>query len=204
MADLFGTDHSRRIAVRKIKGGVSGLYIAAGGNFITQPADRLDCDSGGIIGDHHYGLTRKAGGREPWYGRGVLIRNDRQVSLVCRRELAKIAAVMGITEIKPEWIGANIVVDDIADFTLLPAGTVLFFEGGLTLKLDGRNAPCKKTGASIARSIGAVDEALVALEFVKAAQYLRGQTGWVERQGAVALADKITARVSEQICYAPD
>lgn len=204
MSDLFGTDHGKRIAGRKIEGRVSGLYIASGRDFITQPVDALQLEGGGIIGDYHYGLTRKSGGREPWYPRGTVIRNDRQVSIVSVQELEKIAAAMGLAEIKPEWIGANIVVDGIADFTLLPAGTVLFFESGLTLKLDGVNAPCKFSGSSIARHIGAEDEALMALGFVKAAKYLRGQTAWVERAGALARSDKITARVPEQINYAPD
>lgn len=204
MTDLFNTIHGRQIAARKISGTVSGLYIATGQDFITQATNRLECDSSGIIGDHHYGQTRQAGGREPWYQRGTIIRNDRQISLVSSQELAKIATVMGLPQIKPEWIGANILVDDIADFTLLPAGTVLFFDGGLTLKLDGRNAPCKFAGASIARHIGAGDEALVAMEFVKAAKYLRGQTGWVERQGIVLDTDKISARVPEQVSYSPD
>lgn len=204
MADLFGSDHGKRLASRKVNGRVAGLYIASGKDFITQAVNRLDCDSGGIVGDHHYGLTRKAGGREPWYVRGTAIRNDRQISVVCGRELAKIASIMGIAAIKPEWIGANIVVEYIADFTLLPAGTVLFFESGLTLKLDGVNAPCKIAGTSIAHHIGAEEEALTALNFVRAAKYLRGQTGWVERAGAVSIGEKFSARVPEQIFYTPE
>lgn len=202
MSDLFGTDHGKRIAGRKIEGRVSGLYIASGRDFVTQAVETLQLDGGGIIGDYHYGLTRKSGGREPWYPRGTIIRNDRQVSVVSVAELEKIASAMGLATIKPEWIGANIVVDGIADFTLLPAGTLLFFDGGLTLKLDGVNAPCKIAGSSIARHIGADDEALTALNFVKASKYLRGQTGWVEREGTLARAEKITARVPEQISYA--
>lgn len=201
MSDLFGTEHGKRIAGRKIEGRVSGLYIAPGRDFITQAVEGLQLDGGGIIGDYHYGLTRKSGGREPWYPRGTVIRNDRQVSILSFQELEKIAAAMGLAAIKPEWVGANIVVDGITDFTLLPAGTLLFFESGLTLKLDGVNAPCKIAGSSIARHIGAEDEALMALSFVKAAKYLRGQTGWVEREGAIALSEKITVRVPEQILY---
>ncbi|MBX8785530.1 molybdenum cofactor sulfurase, partial [Ochrobactrum sp. GRS2] len=78
-------------------------------------------------------MTRRAGGREPWYQRGTVIRNDRELSLISLEELEKIAAAMGLDAIRPEWIGANIVVEGIADFTLLPAGMVLFFDSGLTL-----------------------------------------------------------------------
>ncbi len=201
MTDLFDNIHGKRIAARKISGRVRSLYIASGQDFVTQPVDVLQCDHGGIVGDYHYGMTRKAGGREPWYERGTPIRNDRQVSLVSVEELDKIAAAMGLDAIRPEWIGANIVVEDIPDFTLLPAGTVLFFDGGLTLKLDGLNAPCKIAGTSIAQHIQADNEVATALSFVKAAKFLRGQTGWVERAGAVHSADKITVRIPEQVFY---
>lgn len=202
MSDLLMSEHGKRLPARKLNGSVRSVYIATGQNFLTGKADGLECDSGGIVGDYHHGHTRKAGGREPWYERGTAIRNDRQLSLVSRLELEKIATAMGIERVAPEWIGANIVVDDIADFTLLPAGTVLFFESGLTLKLNGVNAPCKYAGASIAQHINAENEAIVALSFVKAAKYLRGQTGWVERAGQVKAGDKISVRISEQIYYA--
>ncbi len=202
MSDLLMSEHGKRLPARKLNGLVHSVYIAEGQDFLTRQTDRLNCDSGGIIGDYHHGHTRKAGGREPWYERGTTIRNDRQLSLVSRVELEKIATAMGIERVAAEWIGANIVVDDIADFTLLPAGTLLFFEGGLTLKLDGVNAPCKYAGASIAQHINAENEALVALSFVKAAKYLRGQTGWVERAGQVKARDKISVRIPEQVCYA--
>lgn len=201
MTDLFDNMHGKRIAARKISGRVRSLYIASEQDFVTQPVDVLQCDHGGIVGDYHYGMTRKAGGREPWYERGTPIRNDRQVSLVSVEELDKIAAAMGLDAIRPEWIGANIVVEDIPDFTLLPAGTVLFFDGGLTLKLDGLNAPCKIAGTSIAQHIQAGNEVATALSFVKAAKFLRGQTGWVERTGIIHSTDKITVRIPEQIYY---
>lgn len=202
MSDLLMSEHGKRLPARKLEGCVRSVYIAEGQDFLTRETDQLNCDSGGIIGDYHHGHTRKAGGREPWYERGTPIRNDRQLSLVSRVELEKIATAMGIERVAPEWIGANIVVDDIADFTLLPAGTLLFFESGLTLKLDGVNAPCKFSGASIAQHIKAENEAIVAMSFVKAAKYLRGQTGWVERAGQAKAGDKISVRIPEQIYYA--
>ena len=203
MTDLFDNIHGKRITAHKITGRVRGLYIASGQDFVTQKVDHLQCDHGGIIGDYHYGMTRKAGGREPWYERGTAIRNDRQLSLISVEELEKIARVMGLDAIRPEWIGASILVEGITDFTLLPAGTVLFFDSGLTLKLNGLNAPCKIAGTSIAQHIGAQNEAMVALNFVKSAKYLRGQTSWVERAGVAEVSDKITVRIPEQLCYAP-
>lgn len=204
MTDLFGMQHGRSIAARKISGQVAAVLSAAGADFITTAVEQLDCDSGGIIGDHHYGLSRKAGGREPWYPRGTLIRNDRQISLICAKELDKIARIMGLATIAPEWIGANIVVKGIADFTLLPACSVMFFENGLSLKLNGLNAPCKIAGSAIARYSAADDPAVTALNFVKAAKYLRGQTGWVEREGRLSAGETFTIRVPEQIGYRPD
>lgn len=116
MSDLFMSEHGKRLPARKLNGSVRSVYIATGQNFLTHKTDRLECNSGGIIGDYHNGHTRKAGGREPWYERGTPIRNDRQLSLVSKAELEKIATAMGIERVAPEWIGANIVIDDIADF----------------------------------------------------------------------------------------
>lgn len=203
MTDLLESLHGKRLAARKVEGRVGGLFHALGDDFVTTATDKITLDAGGIAGDCHYGHSRKAGGREPWYPRGTVIRNDRQVSLVCEEELNKIAAQMGLAQIRPEWIGANIVVQGIADFTLLPAGTVLFFGSGLTLKLNGVNSPCKIAGQSIARHIKAENEAVTALSFVKTARYLRGQTAWVEKAGNVTSGDLISARIPEQIFYAP-
>ena len=88
--------------------------------------------------------TRRSGGREPWYPRGTEMRNERQLSIVAADELAhRRARAWGLTEIMPEWIGANLVLDGVPHLSMLPSGTLLFFKGGVTIKIDAQNGPCR-------------------------------------------------------------
>lgn len=186
---------------RKLTGRVEAVLAATPGGFITHGAPSLDMTFAGITGDHHAGITRKAGGREPWHVRGLDMRNERQVSLVCPAELAAVAQAMGLEEVRPEWLGANIVLSGIPRFSMLPPRTLLFFEGGVTLKVDGQNAPCRQAGRAIARGASATDEEGVALAFKDAAKRARGLVAWVETQGRIEAGAKVTARLPEQWIY---
>ena len=69
---------------------------------------------------------------------------------------------------------------------MLPAGTLLFFKGGVTLKVDGQNDPCR-----VCRTLdrgacaGMADVEAGALLFPKMAKRLRGLVAWVEKPGTV-------------------
>eukprot|EP01133_Synstelium_polycarpum_P027631 gene27631-33386_t len=167
MTDLFAT-RTDILPARKIVGRVSSLFQAPKDSFVTAATDTLDLTFEGIRGDYHAGLTRRSGGREPWYPRGTEMRNERHISVLAADELAMIAGAMGLAEVKPEWIGANMVVDGIPSLSMLPPRTLLFFEGGVTLKVDGQNAPCKVAGRSIAERAQTPDHTATALDFVKA------------------------------------
>ena len=142
---------------------------------------------------------RRATGREPWCRRGTTIRNDRQLSLVSPAELAATAEALGVPEIRPEWIGTNMTVEGIADLTWLPPRTLLFFPGGLTLKIDGDNSPCRASGRVIARHYPGRED--IEPGFAKAAKLRRGLVVWVEKPGHVAVGDAIEARLPEQWIY---
>lgn len=189
------------IPSKRLTGAVDGLFMASGGEFVTQPAGELVLAYEGIPGDLHSGLTRKSGSREPWYPRGTEMRNERQITLLSRDELAEAAAQMGIDTIEPEWIGGNITLSGIPMLSMLPAATLLFFEGGATLKVDFQNGPCKISGASIARHVGRPDDAGLALSFVPAAKRRRGLLAWVEKPGTIAMGAKVEARLPEQWIY---
>ena len=122
---------------------------------------------GGIPGDLHFGATRRSGGREPWYPRGTEIRNERQLSIVAPAELAVVAERMGLAEIRPEWIGANLLLDGIPHLSMLPPGTQLFFKGGATLKIDSQNGPCGIAGRQVAIRAGMADQAARSLLFAE-------------------------------------
>jgi hypothetical protein len=186
---------------RKLAARVAGVFVAPFDHFETRPVEKLELGFDGIAGDFHAGVTRKSGGREPWYPRGTEMRNERQLSIVAADELAIAAQRMGIAEIKPEWIGANLVLADIPRLSLLPPSTLLFFQGGVTLKVDCQNHPCKLAGRSIAENCFLDNPRESALLFPKHAQRLRGLTAWVEKPGRITAGEAITVRVPEQWIY---
>lgn len=186
---------------RKLLGKVTATLIAPGSDFETQAVDSLDVDYEGIAGDHHRGLTRKSGGREPWYGRGTEMRNERQISIVSSDELRVIADKMGLAEVLPEWLGANLVIDGVPMLSMIPSGTRLFFAGGVTLKVDSQNAPCQIAGRLVAKRAGLPETADNALRFPMSAQRLRGLVAWVEKPGTIKRGEDVSVRIPEQWIY---
>ena len=144
----------------------------------------------GVAGDNHTGYTRGADGRTPWYPRGTQIRNDRQVSLVSMEELAEVADKMNIPEIKPEWLGANILVAGIPGFSMLPWRTRLVFSSGAVLSNLHENNPCTGPAKLIAQ---AYNQPELASLFPKAAMHLRGIVATVEFPGEIRVGDEIQA-----------
>jgi hypothetical protein len=189
------------VPARKLTARLAGLYAALKGDFQTEPVEELMLGFDGIERDFHAGQTRRSGSREPWYPRGTEIRNERQLSIVAADELAAVAERMGLTELKPEWIGANLVIEGLPKLSMLPAGTLLFFKGGATLKIDGQNKPCRFAGRSIAGNAGMADVEAGALAFPQSAKRLRGLVGWVEKPGRVVPGEEISVRVPEQWIY---
>ncbi|MER8729303.1 molybdenum cofactor sulfurase [Mesorhizobium sp. M1227] len=186
---------------RKLAARVAALYLASFDRFETRAVDTLQLGFDGIDGDFHAGTTRRSGGREPWYPRGTEMRNERQLSIVAADELAIVAERMGIAEIKPEWIGANLLIDGLPRLSMLPSGTLLFFKGGATVKIDAQNGPCRIAGRSVAENAGMADHEAGALLFPKAAKRLRGLVAWVEKPGTIAAGEEISVRVPEQWIY---
>lgn len=186
---------------RKLKAMAAGIFAALGDGFQTGAVEALRLGFEGIEGDFHAGFTRRSGGREPWYPRGTEMRNERQLTLVAPDELAIVAERMELPEIKPEWIGANLLIDGLPQLSMLPAGTLLFFEGGVTLKIEGQNHPCRISGRSIAENAGMPDLDAGGLLFPKMAKRLRGLVAWVEKPGTVRSGEAISVRVPEQWVY---
>lgn len=151
----------------------------------------------GIEGDCHGGLTRKADVRTiKQYPRDTPIRNVRQLTLLSVEELSHIAGVMEIPEVKPEWVGANVVTSGIPDLTLLPPSSRLQFPSGATIVVDMENEPCRYPAEIIEKH-----NPQQKVGFVKAAKHKRGITAWVEREGDVSLQDAITIWIPPQRLY---
>ncbi|MER8409407.1 MOSC domain-containing protein [Mesorhizobium sp. M0184] len=203
MLDMFPATETpvEIVPARKLAAMVAALYLAPFDHFETRAVDKLQLGFDGIDGDFHAGTTRRSGGREPWYPRGTEMRNERQLSIVAADELAIVAERMGIAEIKPEWIGANLLIEGLPHLSMLPSGTQLFFKGGATVKIDAQNGPCRIAGRSVAENAGMADHEAGALLFPKAAKRLRGLVAWVEKPGAITAGEEISVRVPEQWIY---
>lgn len=194
-------DERPQRAAQRLKARVASLHVAQGNDFVTAPVEHLDLTFEGIPGDVHAGHTRRSGGREPWYPRGTEMRNERQVSIVCGIELAQVARVLEIERIAPEWIGANMVLSGLTDLSQLPPRTLLFFEGGVTLKVDGDNAPCRHAGRAIAERCSGPGRDGVELGFARRAQGRRGLVAWVEKPGRIETGETVKVVVPPQRIY---
>ena len=187
------------VPARTIEARVEGVYWAPRDTFVSEPLDVLDLTYEGIPGDRHAGLYRESGPREPWYPRGTPMRNERQLSILSVEENAEIAAALAIPALKPEWIGGNILLSGVPELSQLPPRTLLMFPSGATVRIDGDNGPCKKSGAAIAANIPGRPD--IELGFVQAARHKRGILGWVEREGAVRPGDVVKLRIWKQALY---
>jgi MOSC domain-containing protein YiiM len=155
----------------------------------------------GLEGESHSGLVRSSCVRvRHQYTQGTEIRNTRQISIVSTEELAVIANAMGIDELKPEWLGGNLMVSGIPDFSQIPPSTRMIFDGGASLVVDLENSPCKYPGEIIERHHPGFGKL-----FAKAAVGRRGVTAWVEREGHINSGDSIRLYIPPQRIYSiPD
>lgn len=195
------------VPAKKVSGTVLKTLKAIGEGFVSTQCENLSLTFEGIEDDFHSGISRKSGGREPWYPRGTVMRNECQLSILSQEELIEIAAEMKIERIEPSWIGANLILKGILNLSYLPSRTQLFFEGGVTLRVDGYRGPCRISGGSIAEHVGveAVNKDFkrtdLAFSFVKAAEMKRGLVVWVEKEGVIEAGEQVTARIWDQWIY---
>ena len=153
----------------------------------------------GIAGESHSGLVRASCSRvTDQYPKGTPIRNVRQLSIVSAEEMAAIAAAMDLPALRPEWLGANVVVEGLPDLTLVPPSSRLVFAGGAGLVVDMENAPCQFPAREIEREHPGRGAA-----FRGAAKHRRGITAWVEREGRIALGERFRLDVPPQRPYPP-
>ncbi len=184
----------------QISGTVRGVFVSCQqDSIISEPRGKLDLTFEGVVGDKHYGATKQSDSRTPYYTRGTIIRNYRQVAIVSTEELSEIAGHLGIPSILPEWLGTNIQLEGIPQLTFLPPSTRLFFPNDAVLVVNGENNPCHLT-ARMTQSYYSEIQGIES-EFVKAATHLRGVVAWVERPGVIFPGDEVLARLPSQRIY---
>ena len=163
------------------------------------PAEALELGFDGLNGVPYAGRTRASCGRvTTQHPRGTEIANVRQLSIVSAEDLAAIAADIGLPALDPAWLGANIVVEGIADFTHVPPSSRLQAESGTTLVIDMENQPCTQVSMTIARQHP--EEGKL---FKPAAEGRRGVTAWVERPGGLRIGDALRLHIPGQRPWQP-
>lgn len=184
-------------------GRVSGVLVAAGQAvprhpFVTAAAAALTLDHAGIVGDLHAGSTRRSGPREAWMPRGLPLRNDRQLSALCPDELSAIAMALGLPALAPEWLGGNLLVEGLPDFSRTAPGSRLAvggswggrgrFDGSAILRVEAYNPPCRRAGSAVAAATGRPE---LLFRFVKAAAVRRGLVLSVDLPGPITPGDAV-------------
>ncbi len=168
-------------------------------SLVTTAFDQAEATLEGFSGDRHAGITRPSDGRTPHYPRGTTIRNDRQVSVISVEELEIVAERLELPEIRPEWLGANLLLQGISRLTQLPPTTRLFFQQGAVLYVSGENAPCIHPGRVIQAAHPGRED--LAAAFTKAALHLRGLIAVVEKPGVIARGDSFVVKTPAQYRY---
>jgi len=157
------------------------------GTIQSVDTKQVDATFDGFPGEVHSGSTRGACVRvQEIYEEGTPIRNVRQISIISEEEMALVAEGLEIDEIKAEWLGANLELSGIPDFTLIPPGTRLLFESGACLVVDMENLPCAFPAKEIEKEHPGKGKL-----FVKNARQRRGITAWVEKEGGIRAGDSV-------------
>ena len=87
----------------------------------TEERSLIDLDWNGVRGGAHIGRTRLSDVRvSQQHAKGTEIANVRQLSIVSQEDIDKISAGMSLSQFDPSWLGANLVVSGLPDFSHLP------------------------------------------------------------------------------------
>lgn len=164
-------------------------------SFVTRRISKVNLDFGGIKGDRHFGITSKADSRQPMYRRGTEIMNRRQITIISEEELGQIAEELGIETVKPEWLGANLLIKGFSEFTKLTMGSRIIFPSGAGLICMGENTPCTLPGEEIQQHYQ--DHEKLAFRFVKAGYKRRGIVCAVERPGEIFENDQVQVLLND-------
>ncbi|SPF79985.1 MOSC domain-containing protein [Pseudoprimorskyibacter insulae] len=171
-----------------------GTVPLEGQGIRSSASGALDLTFEGIPGERHSGLTRPSCSRVlSQHPRHTPIANARQLSIVSREELDLIARDMGLDDIRPEWVGATLVLEGIPDFTYIPPSSRLQAESGATLVIDMENRPCVLPGKEIEQ-----DAPGFGAKFKAAARNRRGVTASVEREGRIRMGDTLRLHIPDQ------
>lgn len=175
---------------------VVAVFLGSKGEFGKNECKTLQCELDGFVGDRHRGLTR-----ENWSGdkqaEGVIRRNERQWSAMSMEELKEIEADMGVDQpLTAACLGVNVLLEGIANLSLLPKGSIIKFPSGAELMVEEYNPPCAEMAAHLTETFTTNGgQPLTKGAFPKAAKYKRGLVGVIEVAGSIHVGDAATVHL---------
>ncbi len=183
---------------KTVYGKIVSLHMGNNEDLSKKAHSSLNAEIGGFTGDKHQGPIRETWEGE-WQPAGTLRRNERQWSGVSVEELAHITERLDLSRpLSPETLGANLCVEGIPDFSLLPKGSMLVFPSGAMLLVEEYNPPCSDMGAQLAAKYTTRSgRPLSDTSWLRPAAGRRGLVGVVEVPGEIRAGDPIEVRVYE-------
>jgi len=184
---------------KTLMGRVVSLHVGNNEDLSKQPQASLRAEIGGFTGDKHKGPVRGTWEGEGW-PTGTIRRNERQWSGVSTEELDHITQRLELTEpLSPTTLGANLCVEGIPEFSLLPKGTTLVFPSGAVLLVEEYNPPCSDMGAQIASKYATrSNQPLTDKTWLRPASGRRGVVGVIDFPGEIRVGDEVEVRVYEE------
>lgn len=183
------------------------------GLLVTSPVPKIHAIEGyGIRGDRHAGVrlsdVREHAMNQMRIPKGTQIANMRQFSITSVEELTEIKGILELPgKIPHGYLGENLIVEGIPEFSKLPKGTLLFFRSrtqprSTILYVSGENTPCKGPGEALQEWFETVPN--LAQQFPKAAIGKRGVVGFVYCSGIIQAGDEVIAKIPAQHIYSPE
>jgi hypothetical protein len=186
----------KRYLGKTLTGKVASLHLGNNEDLSKPPCASLQAEIDGFAGDKHQGAVREAWEGE-WQPAGTIRRNERQWSAVSIEELAHVTERLELTEpLSPETLGANLCMEGIPKFSLLPRGSALWFPSGAVLLVEEYNPPCSDMGAQIAAKYSSHSSGpLTDTTWLLPAAGRRGLVGVIDVAGEIHVGDEVEVRV---------
>ncbi|MDA8555631.1 hypothetical protein N9K98_10530, partial [Luminiphilus sp.] len=89
-------------------------------------------------------------------------------------------------------VAVNLAISGVQNFSRLPRGTTLTFEGGVVLMVEEYNPPCTRMSKYLAGTLKTSSDAPIADDaFIAESKFSRGLVGVVEVSGIVKVGERV-------------
>jgi len=184
---------------KMLMGKIVSVHMGTNEDLSKRSQESITAEIGGFTGDKHQGPVRETWEGE-WQPAGTIRRNERQWSAVSVEELAYITERLDLTEsLSPTTLGANLCIESIPQFSLLPKGSLLLFPSGAVLQVEEYNPPCSEMGAQIVSKYSTrSSQPLTDKTWLRPASGRRGLVGVIDVPGEIRVGDEVEVRVYEE------